>query len=335
MDTDPRFSRLRQWLAETVPAKLGETPSSEPVPASSDASFRRYFRIEIGERTFIVMDAPPEQEQTEPFVRIAGWLREMGLNAPEVFAWNREEGFVLLSDLGTVDYQQALNEETADALYRDALMALVRMQQAGDGYVDQLSTYDMRLLQEEMALFADWLVERHLSLDTPDWWPETTAALSESALAQPQVFVHRDYHSRNLMVSDPNPGLLDFQDAVRGPLTYDAASLLRDCYVRWPAEQVDIWRKQYFDQLVQVGLQRPEDWRGFVRAFDLMGIQRHLKAAGIFARLWHRDGKSRYLADVPNTLRYIVEVGVHYPETRVLADWVGETVLPAFEAQHA
>ncbi len=335
MDTDPRFSRLRQWLTGTVPAKLGEAPSSEPVPASGDASFRRYFRIEIGERTCIVMDAPPEREQTEPFVRIAGWLREMGLNAPEVFAWNRDEGFVLMSDLGTVDYQQALNDATADALYRDALMALVRMQQAGDGHVDQLPYYDARLLQEEMALFADWLVGRHLSLEMPDWWPEVTAALTESALAQPQVFVHRDYHSRNLMVSDPNPGLLDFQDAVRGPLTYDAVSLLRDCYVRWPAERVGHWRKQYFDHLVEAGLQRSEDWRGFTRAFDLMGVQRHLKAAGIFARLWHRDGKDRYLADVPNTLRYIVEVGAHYPETRALADWVGETVLPAFEAHHA
>ncbi len=337
MDTDPRLLQLQDWLKKIDPEKIGGTPCDErfssPRPASSDASFRRYFRVSRCGRTYIVMDAPPEHEDCEPFVRIAGWLRRMGLNAPEVLAWDEANGFLLLSDLGARDYQSALTDGTADALYGDALDALVTLQVKGAEYVAELPPYDVRLLRDEMGLFTDWLAGRHLGLAPPSCWAETVDALVENALAQPQVFVHRDYHSRNLMVTDPNPGILDFQDAVAGPLTYDAVSLLRDCYVRWPSGRVERWRDGYFERLVAAGLQRQAEHAAFVRAFDLMGVQRHLKAAGIFARLWHRDGKRRYLGDIPNTLRYIVEVGRRHGETAVLACWVEAVVLPALEAK--
>lgn len=338
LDTDPRLSQLMKWLEKIAVEKNRGTPCpsgfSRPVPASADASFRRYFRVTRCGETFIVMDAPPTQEPCEPFVRISGWLRQMGLNAPEVLAWDETKGFMLLSDLGQQTYQQALTPQTADRLYGDALSALVRLQVKGAEYVARLPAYDAQRLGDEMALFAHWLVGIHLNLEVPADWEQVVQALVENALAQPQVFVHRDYHSRNLMVSDPNPGILDFQDALVGPLTYDAVSLLRDCYLRWPEQKVIQWRDAWFAQLVEAGVQQRRDHAAFVRAFDLMGVQRHLKAAGIFARLWHRDGKARYLEDIPNTLRYIVEVGRAWPETASLAHWVAERVLPALEAKN-
>ncbi len=334
LEQDSRLEQLQAWLKIVAREKVGDPPFSAPEPASADASFRRYFRVRRGDDTFIAMDAPPQHEDCEPFVRISGWLAQMGLHVPEVLAWDRENGFLLLTDLGTTDYQTALNNSTADALYADALDALVTLQTHGDVYLSQLPPYDARLLHEEMVLFSDWLVDRYVGLPLPAFWMETAHALVESAQAQPAVFVHRDYHSRNLMVTTPNPGILDFQDAVAGPLTYDAVSLLRDCYVRWPEEKVAQWRDAYFDRLVEAGLQQRGDHGAFVRAFDLMGVQRHLKAAGIFARLWLRDGKARYLDDVPNTLRYIAEVGERYRETAALAQWVGRELLPTFMEAH-
>ncbi|SIO02744.1 hypothetical protein SAMN05443662_1199 [Sulfurivirga caldicuralii] len=331
LEQDSRLEQLQAWLKIIAREKVGDPPFSVPESASADASFRRYFRVRRGDERFIVMDAPPQHEDCEPFVRISGWLAQMGLHVPQVLAWDRENGFLLLTDLGTIDYQTALNDATADALYADALDALVTLQTRGDAYLSQLPPYDARLLHEEMELFSDWLITRYLGLEMPPAWTETVQALVESAQAQPAVFGHRDYHSRNLMVTDPNPGILDFQDAVAGPLTYDAVSLLRDCYVRWPEEKVAQWRDAYFDRLVDAGLQQRNDHVPFVRAFDLMGVQRHLKAAGIFARLWLRDGKARYLDDIPNTLRYIAEVGRNYRETNALAEWVESVVLPAFE----
>lgn len=334
MSPDVRFEQLCAWLKILDFEKKGETPFSTPVPASNDASFRRYYRVRAGSHTYIVMDAPPQYENSEPFVRIAGWLNELGLHVPEVLAWDQENGLLLLTDLGTTTYFDVLNETNVQPLYDAALDALVKLQTAGAAYVDQLPEYDARLLGEEMDLFAHWLVENYLGLDMPAYWWEVRSALIESALAQPRVFVHRDYHSRNLMVSPPTPGILDFQDAVAGPLTYDAVSLLRDCYVRWPTAQVENWRDEYFQKLVTAGLQQAGDAKPFKRAFDLMGVQRHLKAAGIFARLWLRDGKPRYLDDIPNTLSYIAEVGADYPETGALAHWVNEVVLPAYEAKY-
>ena len=331
MDADSRLEQLQAWLKIIAREKVGDPPFDKPMPASADASFRRYFRVRRGEETFIVMDAPPQHEDCEPFVRISDWLAQMGLHVPRVLAWDRENGFLLLTDMGHTDYQTALNADNAGRLYGDALDALVTLQTKGRTWLAQLPPYDARLLQTEMALFSDWLAQRYLGLAPPAEWTETVQALVESALAQPAVFVHRDYHSRNLMVSTPNPGILDFQDAVAGPLTYDAVSLLRDCYVRWPQKKVAAWRDAYFHRLVDAGLQQRDDHGAFVRAFDLMGVQRHLKAAGIFARLWLRDGKARYLDDIPNTLRYIVEVGRAYRETAALARWVDEILLPAFQ----
>jgi aminoglycoside/choline kinase family phosphotransferase len=325
-----RFQQLQNWLSQ-CPSLQGADVSS-PVAASSDASFRRYYRIDVRlhnapDSTRIIMDAPPEHENCEPFVRIAGQLEKMGLTVPSV----------LEKDLGNETYLNRLtateSEETADALYADALNALVTLQTEGKQQAGALPEYDAVLLNTEMALFTDWLLNTHLdialSATERQAWQEVTALLAQSALSQPQTYVHRDYHSRNLMVlGKGNPGILDFQDAVKGPLTYDAVSLLRDCYISWPAEQVTEWQRQYFLSLVQARLLAKDEWKGFVKAMDLMGIQRHLKASGIFARLYHRDGKDGYLNDIPNTVQYIYDMAPKYAETRALASLLESKVLP-------
>ena len=318
-DQDPRLSALHAWLARS---KQVAHPTGM-APASADASFRRYFRVFDGEKgaSYIVMDAPPEKEDTGPFVQISAQLDAIGLKVPRVLEADRQQGFLLLSDLGETTFLSAVTSTNADTLYRSALQTLVRLQSQGRSLADTLPPYSDTLLDREMDLFSDWLLGEHLQqpLTTQDHqaWQKVKHTLSRSALSQPQVAVHRDYHSRNLMVG-PSPqdelGVLDFQDAVRGPLSYDAVSLLRDCYVRWPDEAVADWRRFYFLALVEAGLQCRTDWDGFVKAFDLMGMQRHLKAAGIFARLWHRDGKAGYLADVPNTLAYLYESAMRYPD---------------------
>ncbi|WP_019895977.1 aminoglycoside phosphotransferase family protein [Hydrogenovibrio halophilus] len=317
--SDPRLCELEQWLARSgrIQNPVGL------VPASADASFRRYFRVFDGENgpSYIVMDAPPQKEDTGPFVQISQQLDAIGLKVPRVLDADRERGFLLLSDLGNTTFLSAVTPDNADTLYRSALQTLVRFQAQGQALSQTLPPYDDALLDREMDLFSDWLLGEHLQrpLDGRDHqaWQKVKQTLAMSALAQPQVAVHRDYHSRNLMIGaalPDAPGVLDFQDAVRGPLTYDAVSLLRDCYVRWPLEAVHDWRRFYFLALVASGLQQRTDWDGFVRAFDLMGMQRHLKASGIFARLWHRDGKDGYLPDVPNTLQYLYEAAALYPD---------------------
>ncbi len=331
-----RFQQLQNWLDQC--SFLKETDFSMPVAASSDASFRRYYRIEVRrhhepEATCIIMDAPPEHEDCEPFVRIAGQLNQMGLTVPVVLEQDLSQGFLLLTDLGNETYLHRLTEASAEALYTDALNALVTLQTEGHNAAESLPPYDATLLNNEMALFTDWLLNTHLdiALSTTERqaWQEVTALLAQSALSQPQTYVHRDYHSRNLMVLDKgNPGILDFQDAVKGPLTYDAVSLLRDCYISWPAEQVTEWQRQYFLSLVQARLLAKDEWKGFVKAMDLMGIQRHLKASGIFARLYHRDGKDGYLNDIPNTVQYIYDMAPKYAETRALVDLLETKVLP-------
>jgi aminoglycoside/choline kinase family phosphotransferase len=311
-------------------------------PASADASFRRYFRALSGGHSYIVMDAPPAQEDSEPFLRIAGWLQDIGVHAPRVLEADLEAGFLLLTDLGEELYLHRLETEPAEAdrLYGGAIRALVRLQRGGARYVRQLPPYDRAFLHTEMALFRDWLCGRHLALD---WsaadeaaWREITEQLAASAVAQPAVFVHRDYHSRNLMVTAEPPGILDFQDAMNGPITYDLVSLLKDCYITWPRDRVLGWVADYRAEaraagLAEIGGSGDDDGgeAGFLRAFDLMGVQRHLKAAGIFARLWHRDGKPGYLPDVPRTLAYITALGEDYPELEWLCALVTERVLPA------
>ncbi len=329
---DPRLAALKAW-ADGIEAVAG----SDPVPASSDASFRRYFRLRSGEDSFIVMDAPPENEDCVPFVTVAGYLASMHLNAPSVVESNLDDGFLLLSDLGSRPYLEELYDDpdAAPQLYADALAALLQMQRRGVAFQGELPPYDEALLRFEMSLFHDWLCGTHLGLHLSaaeeDEWRRCCDLLVANALEQPRVFVHRDYHSRNLMLTpEHNPGILDFQDAVEGPLTYDLVSLLKDCYVKWPAEQVWRWALDFYAGLDDA-MRARVDVQQFRRYFELMGVQRHLKAAGIFARLNHRDGKAGFMQDIPRTLSYIVDLGPRYPELGFLVDLVASRVLPALE----
>jgi aminoglycoside/choline kinase family phosphotransferase len=306
------------------------------VPASEDASFRRYFRLQKGAESFIAMDAPPSQEDCLPFVRIAGFLESMRLSSPRIIEADIENGFLLLSDLGSEQYLHKLVEEPhlADSLYGDAIDALLVMQRRGEAYQTALPPYDEKLLRFELSLFHDWLCGAHLQLrlsdDDEQRWRACCDMLVETAQRQPQVFVHRDYHSRNLMVlNEDNPGILDFQDAVEGPFTYDLVSLLKDCYVRWPADLVRTWALGYYQKLND-NTRTQIDEQQFLRYFELMGVQRQLKAAGIFCRLNHRDGKGTYLNDVPRTLEYIVEIGPRHEELSFLVRLIEEQVLPAW-----
>ena len=299
-----RSTLLNQWLEQ-----LGYRDYRLSA-ASEDASFRSYLRLECGADSFVVMDAPPQQEPCDHFIAIAHKLRGAGLNAPEIIASNLADGFLLLTDFGSADYLSQLDAQTEGPLYADALAALLAMQTGIDA--DALPEYDEAMLQREMDLFHDWFMVKLLGveLNGPQQaiWQGIKQLLVENALAQPQVFVHRDYHSRNLMkLERHNPGILDFQDAVRGPVTYDLVSLLRDCYVAWPTARVDQLVLDYYESarangLVDVGAARFKCW------FDLMGVQRHLKAVGIFSRLNIRDGKPGYLKDIPRTLGYVCQV---------------------------
>jgi hypothetical protein len=320
---------LQNWLETQLAIRAPEL-----IPITNDASFRRYFRVIVNDDSFIVMDAPPDKENCKPFIDIAQRLQTSGLNSPKIIASDLELGFLLLSDFGFQLYLPALEGGQIDKLYGDALDALLVMQTRTP--TEGLPPYDHQLLHKEMSLFTEWLVGQHLnlSLSIAEQTELETCfeLLSQSALAQPQVFVHRDYHSRNLMiVPEHNPGILDFQDAVKGPITYDLVSLLRDCYIAWPRAQVNEWAKRYYIQIQSTNFTDNIDETQFLRWFDWMGIQRHLKASGIFARLYHRDGKSGYLKDIPRTLNYIVEVGADYPELAILHKIVSQQVLPAMK----
>jgi aminoglycoside/choline kinase family phosphotransferase len=299
-----RATQLNHWLDQ-----LGYR-DYRLSPASKDASFRSYLRLETATESLIVMDAPPEKEPCDQFIAVARKLRDAGLSAPEIIARNTGEGFLVLTDFGGSDYLSQLNPESEGSLYRDALAALLQMQTRIDAA--DLPFYDEALLNREMDLFHDWFLDKLLgiSLDPEQQaiWQSIKQTLIENALAQPRVFVHRDYHSRNLMqLETGNPGILDFQDAVKGPITYDLVSLLRDCYIDWPPIRVDQLVLDYYEfarvnDLVEVKAAQ------FMRWFNLMGIQRHLKAIGIFSRLKIRDGKSGYLKDIPRTLEYLRQV---------------------------
>jgi len=284
------------------------------------------------------MDAPPPEDGCLRFVQIAGYLEAMQLTAPRIIEADLENGFLLLSDLGSEQYLDRLERDPgqAESLYYDAIDALVTLQQHGEAYQSSLPPYDETLLRFELSLFRDWLCGTHLQLefsaDDDKQWQACCEALVENALHQPQVFVHRDYHSRNLMVlEEGNPGILDFQDAVEGPFTYDLVSLLKDCYVRWPADQVRRWALYYYQQLSN-NTRAQVDEQQFCRYFELMGVQRELKAAGIFCRLNYRDGKSAYLADVPRTLEYIVELGSRYSELSFLVPLIDKRILPVWDS---
>ncbi len=283
------------------------------------------------------MDAPPPNEDCLPFVKIAGYLEAMQLSAPRIIEADLDSGFLLLSDLGSEQYLNRLerNPNQAALLYKEAMDALHVMQRRGAAYQSALPSYDETLLRFELSLFRDWLCGTHTGLVFSDAdeaeWQSCCDVLVTNALHQPQVFVHRDYHSRNLMVlKEGNPGILDFQDAVEGPLTYDLVSLLKDCYVRWPAEQVREWALDYYAGLKDETRILMDEKR-FLRHFELMGMQRHLKAAGIFCRLNHRDGKSGYLADIPRTLGYILELRTRYEELGFLMRLIAEQILPEWD----
>ncbi|NKN32878.1 aminoglycoside phosphotransferase family protein [Marichromatium bheemlicum] len=317
-----RDAALLRWLEQVL-----EGASFRLTPASADASFRRYLRVHLADRTLIAMDAPPEHEDCGRFVRLARRLREAGLHAPGVHAAAIEQGFLLLDDLGTQPYLQVLDAANVASLYDDAMSALLTLQTAVA--TDDLPRYDAAFLGRELGLFRDWFLGRHLGRE-PD--AATTALLDaldrvliDSALEQPQVCVHRDYHSRNLMwVVADNPGILDFQDAVLGPLTYDLVSLLRDAYISWPEARVEGWALDFRRRALACGI-LPAQSRGgrdpaqFLRWFDLMGVQRHLKVCGIFARLALRDGKRQYLDDLPRVLDALRTVAARYPELAGLA----------------
>jgi aminoglycoside/choline kinase family phosphotransferase len=327
---DKRFEALKEWTGRVLGAGAFDIRL-----ASADASFRRYFRITLGQQSLIAMDAPPDKGDMRAYVAIARRFHALGLNVPEVLHEDHKQGFLLITDLGEQLYLGNLNEQTVERLYGDALGALVVLQagtsaKAADTF---LPDYDEALLGREMEIFREWYLGRHLGLRLSASHnrvlDDMFTQLAHSALSQPRVWVHRDYHSRNLMVTRlHNPGILDFQDAVLGPVTYDLVSLLRDCYIAWPRERVEDWVKGYRNLALQSGIPVGEDDARFLRWFDLMGVQRHLKATGIFARLNHRDGKPGYLADIPRTLGYVHEVSARYPELRPLKGLLLELKLP-------
>ncbi|WP_434709309.1 phosphotransferase [Pseudomonas sp. R1-1] len=320
-DQDVRLQHLKVWLDEQL-ANLfaqqgwGTVPPATLTAASSDASFRRYFRWEGEGRSFVVMDAPPPQENCKPFVDIAFLLAKSAINVPKIYAEDLERGFLLLNDLGNQTYLDVINGENADALFDDALQALLAFQQLP--MVAPLPSYDVALLRRELELFPEWYVKRELGVEfdaaQQRQWQHISDLLIDSALAQPKVLVHRDYMPRNLMLSEPNPGVLDFQDAVYGPVTYDVTCLFKDAFLSWPEERVLGWLEKYWQQALALNIPVQADFDDFLRASDLMGVQRHLKVIGIFARICHRDGKPRYLADVPRFFSYIEEVIARRPE---------------------
>jgi aminoglycoside/choline kinase family phosphotransferase len=324
MPSDPRLDQLSRWVHQSKPnAKLAS--------ASADASFRRYFRVTDQQQTWIAMDAPPEKENLVPFIDVGKRLVNASVNAPTIYQSDLKQGFLLMDDLGNVPYLTELNTETADSLYSDALKTLVKIQSANS---QQLPKYDEGLLRNELMLMPEWFLRKHLDIELEDSeksaLEEIFVFLINNSLEQPQVFVHRDYHSRNLMItSESNPGVIDYQDAVLGPICYDLASILRDCYIVWPESRVKRWVEDFRHMAIEANLlDDGVDSMQFKQWFDLIGLQRHLKVLGIFARLSHRDGKQAYLDDLPLTLSYVLSVAQRYPETVPLRDLFDKYDIP-------
>lgn len=317
-----RLAQIHDWLTGIYPDR-----EFTLAPASADASFRRYFRARFNDhKTLIVMDAPPEHEDCKPFIRISQLFGKAGANVPEVLAQDLDRGFLLLTDLGATTYLSALNKQNADQLYRDAASALVTIQRASQRGV--LPDYDEALLTRELQLFPDWYIAKHLGAEVNPAQQavlkQIFALLNRNILAQGQVYVHRDYHSRNLMLCDNNPGILDFQDAVYGAITYDLVSLLKDAYISWEEEQVLDWAIRYWEQARKAGLPVAQDFGEFYRDFEWMGAQRHIKVLGIFARLYHRDGKDGYLKDMPLVMAYLRKTCERYIELKPMLHLLDE-----------
>lgn len=325
MTQDVRLEQLTQWV--------NSLPGWEHAllePASADASFRRYFRARGAEGTVICMDAPPDKEDIRPFIDVTHRLQLTGVHAPQLLAQNLLDGFLLLEDLGNTSYLSQLNPETFKDLYADALQALLHLQEAD---CDHLPAYNERLLRTEMGLMPEWFLKTHLGFSDADiphkLIQQTFEDLIESAIGQPVSFVHRDFHSRNLMITqEHSPGIIDYQDAVIGPTTYDLVSLLRDCYIVWPQSKVEWWVDCYRKEAISAGILPPVDQQTYLQWFDLMGLQRHIKVLGIFSRLNHRDGKPGYLNDLPLVLSYVLEIGSRHPETSELVEWMRSVGIP-------
>ncbi len=325
--SDPRFLHLQQWLAEFFgsPAQL--------TLISGDASFRRYFRVEQGLQHYIVADSPPEKVDNQPFIALANAYLAAGIKVPKIVAINQQQGFILQQDCGDTQLLSLLDEHNVSHWYQQALAILPKIAAVTSSALGPLPEYDAAFVERELAIFPEWLLVEHwqisLSSAEQQLLQQSFKLLVNNALVQPKVGMHRDYHSRNLMVMGDELAVIDFQDAVHGPITYDAVSLLRDCYVRWPDYIVDALLARFYQQcMAQQQLNADVSLAQFRRWFDLMGLQRHIKAAGIFARLLHRDGKSGYIKDIPLTLQYIVDICRRYPELQALGDWVDETLLP-------
>jgi N-acetylmuramate 1-kinase len=328
-EKDARLALLQGWLARD----LGLRPSRIE-PASSDASFRRYFRVVCDDSTLVAMDAPPETEDVRPYLHVTALLEPLGIHVPHVYEADASRGFVLLEDLGSTHYlAQLVAGADPQRLYGDALQALAQIQLRGAAAAAELSPYGRAPLARELALMPEWFLDKHLALELTSGEREMIVAAFEfligEALSQPEVFVHRDYHSRNLMVAgERNPGVIDFQDALRGPIGYDLVSLLKDCYISWPRERVLEWLNGYRSLLQSRGGRVGGSPTQFLRWFDLIGAQRHIKVLGIFARLWYRDGKPGYLCDLPLTLDYVRETCRLYPELAALSEFLERRVAP-------
>jgi len=318
-----RIQLLENWLKEQFPAKPFTLQ-----PASADASFRRYFRVSFKDQTLIAMDAPPQQEDCTPFIQVAEILAATGVHVPKIVAQNLDQGFLLLSDLGDTTFLQALNNQmdNADQLYGDAIDALIKLQLSQQ--VEGLPGYDEALLLRELNLFPDWYIARHLRVDISEKQQAVLQSIFtriiQNNIAQPQVLVHRDYHSRNLMVTSPNPGIIDFQDAVMGPITYDLVSLFKDAYIRWDEERILDWMIRYWEKARKAGLPVPTDFAEFYRDFEWMGVQRHIKILGVFTRLYYRDGKESYLNDLPLVMEYLRKTCKRYRELHLLLNLLDE-----------
>jgi aminoglycoside/choline kinase family phosphotransferase len=334
---DARVQQIRDWLTGELGLRLLRLE-----PASADASFRRYFRARLAQgAALVVMDAPPDKEDVAPFLKVAALLEGCGVHVPHIHAADSGRGMVLLEDLGSEPYLTPLRRgDAVELLYGDALETLRRIQVLGREAALELPPYDRTALEREMALMPEWFCERHLQLTLDDADRAVLAAAFEfltiEALAQPQVFVHRDYHSRNLMrLPSRNPGVIDFQDALAGPVGYDLVSLLKDCYIDWPRAQVEHWVSAYRARLSGERELAGSGEREFLRWFDLIGLQRHIKVLGIFARLWYRDGKKGYLPDLPRTFNYVQDAARRFPELTAFEQWLQRRVMPAFGAANA
>src|SRR6266853_1952307 len=328
LETDARVALIRDWLAREL-----RRPAARIEPASSDASFRRYFRVFCGDATYVVMDAPPGKEDVRPYLKVSRLLESLGAHVPHVHARDVERGLLLLEDLGATLYLERLEAgDDPGRLYTDALGVLATIQVRGGAACAQLAPYGRAELLREMALMPQWFLDRHLALtpaaDEARLIDSAFEFLIAEALAQPVVFVHRDYQARNLMVvRERNPGIIDFQDALRGPVGYDLVSLLKDCYIAWPRARVVEWVSGHRAQLRAQGGDAGSGEGEFLRWFDLIGVQRHIKVLGIFCRLWYRDGKSGYLPDLPRTLEYVRDTCARYAELGALGSFLEQRVL--------